>query len=197
MNFEFADGDDYHSEENKTLMRNGIGLNDDLRLNWLLCLRHLLVEWHLKNKNGILACSALKQIYRHLLNSNLSYNNNQTGSKDSINLDLIFIMLDFERLVIESRLNQRSNHDIIKNLKILDSQFETLEKPYLNDDDSTSTIRMFKNSYLTRETFMTNKHHSYLILVYKDESDCSDSVDFITDNLIGFLNNIYSKTLIV
>jgi gluconokinase len=36
LGFKFADADDFHSSENKELMRNGIGLNDQQRLPWLI-----------------------------------------------------------------------------------------------------------------------------------------------------------------
>ena len=168
-------------------MRNGIGLNDDLRLNWLICLRQLLVnDWYEKNLNGVLACSALKQKYRHLLNSNILYNNCHDDGKNSINLNLIFIMIDLDRLMIDKRLRQRSNHDIIKNASILDSQFETLEKPKSND----SVVLKFNNSFLYKEICMldNNQTQSYLIYVYKDV-DYSDTVDIVTDKLIDFLKS--------
>ena len=169
-------------------MRNGIGLNDDLRLNWLIRLRQLLVnDWYEKNLNGVLACSALKQKYRHLLNSNILYNNCHNDAMiNSINLNLIFIMIDLDRLMIEKRLSQRSNHDIIKNASILDSQFETLEKPKSND----SVVLKFNNSFLYREICMldNNQTQSYLIYVYKDV-DYSDTVDIVTDKLIDFLKS--------
>jgi carbohydrate kinase (thermoresistant glucokinase family) len=169
-------------------MRNGIGLNDDLRLNWLIRLRQLLVEWFETKKNGILACSALKQKYRHLLNSNLLYvncqNMNMIDKHDSTNLNLTFIMLDFERLIVENRLSQRANHDIIKNSDILDSQFDTLERP-----ESNSIILKFKNSYLSKEVNMLNNNHSYLIYVYRTDEQDLDSVEIITDNLINFLKS--------
>ena len=63
-NFTFADGDDYHSEQNKLKMAKGIPLDDQDRMSWLNQLRDLLS--HAQNPT-ILACSALKKSYREIL----------------------------------------------------------------------------------------------------------------------------------
>lgn len=63
----FLDADDFHSEENKEKMRQGIALTESDRLPWLETLRDTLIDYILWGKMVVLACSALKPSYRHIL----------------------------------------------------------------------------------------------------------------------------------
>ncbi|MCO5559964.1 hypothetical protein L7F22_013568 [Adiantum nelumboides] len=63
----FLDADDFHSEENKEKMKQGIPLTDSDRLPWLETLRDTLIDYILQDKTVVLACSALKPSYRQLL----------------------------------------------------------------------------------------------------------------------------------
>ena len=65
LHFEFIEGDDYHSNENIKKMKNNIPLNDDDREAWLDNINKELNK--LRNKNVVIACSALKEIYRKRL----------------------------------------------------------------------------------------------------------------------------------
>ena len=56
----FYDGDDFHSEENRSKMRSGQALTDQDRLPWLSSLSRLL----LREQSCVLACSALRKCYR-------------------------------------------------------------------------------------------------------------------------------------
>jgi gluconokinase len=112
--WQFADGDDYHSTENKQKMHSGIPLTDEDRGPWLACLHDLLLDWKEKGQNGILACSALKESYRKILS---------TG-----NSDIRFVFLDVPRDVLEQHLRGRKDH--FMNPGLLDSQLATLEIPY-------------------------------------------------------------------
>ena len=58
-NYTFLEGDDFHSQENKKKMNNGIPLNDTDRLPWLKQINACLKN-HL-GTNTVLACSALKR----------------------------------------------------------------------------------------------------------------------------------------
>jgi carbohydrate kinase (thermoresistant glucokinase family) len=118
-------------------MGRGIGLNDTNRLPWLTTLHTLLLTWSNTGKSGVLACSALKQKYRHLLNSGLQYsltddNYDTTETPSNVNLKLVFVYLDCDKLMLVERLNRRS-HEIVKGTGILDSQFETLQLPEERD----------------------------------------------------------------
>ena len=63
----FADADDYHPLANKEKMASGHPLNDDDRQPWLETLNGLMRGWLAAGKNGVLACSALKESYRATL----------------------------------------------------------------------------------------------------------------------------------
>lgn len=59
----FVDADDYHPPENVAKMKAGIPLQDADRWPWLQRLNSLLRD----ESNAVLACSALKEIYRRKL----------------------------------------------------------------------------------------------------------------------------------
>ena len=69
LGYEFADADDYHAAANKQKMAAGIGLTDDDRWPWLATLHELLKKAYETKRNLVLACSALKQIYRDKLDA--------------------------------------------------------------------------------------------------------------------------------
>lgn len=109
----FAEGDDYHSEANKTLMAAGIPLTDAERIPWLDALHQVLLRWQQEHRSGILACSALKATYRERLTANLE--------------NVRFVWLDPPLEVLEERMRNRPGHFMPPAL--LDSQLATLENP--------------------------------------------------------------------
>lgn len=128
----YADADDYHPSENIKKMSQGIPLNDKDRLPWLRNLNTLLMR---NSKAGtILACSALKESYRQIL---------------SDNIDVIWIYLKGDFELIKSRLKKRKGH--FMNIKLLQSQFNTLEKPLYGthisiDQSPENIVRSILNS---------------------------------------------------
>jgi gluconokinase len=113
--WEYAEGDDYHSEANKAKMHAGIPLTDEDRAPWLARLHELLLGWYCTGTSGVLACSALKQMYRDELSA---------GIPETV---LHFVLLEVPREVLEERLAARKNHYMSPAL--LDSQIATLEMP--------------------------------------------------------------------
>ena len=109
----FAEGDDYHSEANKTKMHAGIPLTDADRGPWLDSLHEVLTGWHKKGQFGILTCSALKATYRQHLSAGIP--------------EVRFVWLDPPRSVLADRMAHRPGHFMPPAL--LDSQFATLEEP--------------------------------------------------------------------
>lgn len=108
----FFDADDFHSEENKTKMRNGIPLVDDDRYPWLASLNK-----HAKQYAGsgcVIACSALKEKYR-----------NQLSAGVEEHVQWIFLSGSYE--IIYERMEARSNHYM--SVQMLKSQFDDLEEP--------------------------------------------------------------------
>jgi gluconokinase len=115
MHTVFADADDYHSAANKMKMAAGHPLDDQDRQPWLETLNSLLLEWFRAGKGGVLACSALKDVYRKTLVRGLPQS------------AFAFVWLDGSKELIAERLAERKNHYM--NPGLLDSQFAALEPP--------------------------------------------------------------------
>ncbi|MAE84977.1 MAG: gluconate kinase [Flammeovirgaceae bacterium] len=112
LDYTFFDADDYHPESNKQKMASGHPLNDEDRHPWLLILAGLLES----NPRCVLACSALKEAYRDLMDPANEYS---------------WIYLDGSKELIAERMKARQNHFF--KAEMLDSQFDTLEIPETAD----------------------------------------------------------------
>jgi len=110
----FYDADDFHPQSNIKKMSQGIPLDDGDRNPWLLQLANQIRAWH-ETTGAVLACSALKNSYRDLLES-----------VDSAYIRWVYLEGDYD--LIANRLQKREDHFFDKAL--LASQFETLEKPF-------------------------------------------------------------------
>ncbi|MEK7949504.1 gluconokinase [Luteolibacter soli] len=103
---EFADADAFHPPENIAKMSAGVPLDDGDREGWLEALGH-----HLADRGSIvLACSALKKIYRDRLRELAG--------------PIRFFVLTAGRAVLEERLAHREH---FMPGSLLDSQLNTLE----------------------------------------------------------------------
>ena len=109
----FYDADDYHPEANVKKMSNGLALDDEDRKEWLEILAKNVKDWS-ENKGAVLACSALKEIYRESLSN---------GLKDQV----VFVYLHAEYDLVFKRMKARKGHYFKESL--LKSQFDTLEEP--------------------------------------------------------------------
>ena len=105
----FLDADDFHPEANLKKMSSGIPLDDLDRIPWLESLREELRS----NRGCVLACSALKQNYRSML--------------EDADRNTRFIMLDISKETARRRVLSRANHFMPETL--IDSQFDSLERP--------------------------------------------------------------------
>ena len=112
INLPFFDADDYHPEANILKMKQGIPLKDEDRYPWLKILNELIKSR--ENEGLVLACSALKDKYRRLLENHLSKK-------------VHWIFLSGSKALILERINQRSGH--FMPIDLLNSQFEALEFP--------------------------------------------------------------------
>lgn len=112
MRWEFADADDFHPPSNVEKIRHGIPLNDEDRQPWLKSLRAAIVTWIKERRNVVLACSALKRIYRQEL-----------GGEPEIR----FVHLKGSAGLIAARLRAREGH--FAGERILASQVADLEEP--------------------------------------------------------------------
>ena len=109
----FLDADDFHPAANVAKMRAGIALGDADRWPWLDALNARLRQCQEDGINAVLACSALKRVYRERIAAGLP--------------DTHWVHLSGSYGQIESRLQQRQGHYMAPSL--LRSQFDTLETP--------------------------------------------------------------------
>jgi carbohydrate kinase (thermoresistant glucokinase family) len=109
----YIEGDQYHPKENILKMSNGIPLTDEDRYPWLRALSRELQVYE-KQKGAVLACSALKEHYREIL---------QQGLHEQIN----WIYLEGSEETLRERIKNRNGHFMPEGL--LRSQLETLEIP--------------------------------------------------------------------
>ncbi len=122
LSLRMKDGDELHLPESIAKMSAGIALEDADRWPWLDRIAHYLAD---KQPNttgqvgGIVACSALKKIYRDRIRQ-------QTGP-------VVFLFLNGKPELILERMQQRKGHYMQAGL--LDSQLQTLEKPSLDEHD--------------------------------------------------------------
>jgi gluconokinase len=112
LGWEFLDADEYHPAANVAKMAAGVALTDDDRWPWLDRLGHELRALRANGRHAILACSALRQIYRDRLAS--------AG-------ELKWVYLKGDVATIEPRLASRRGHYMPPSL--LASQFAALEEP--------------------------------------------------------------------
>jgi gluconokinase len=111
--WDFRDADDFHPPENVAKMKRGEPLTDEDRWPWLDRLNSFLLASEREGRSLVLACSALKQVYRDRLARGCA--------------SARFVLLDGEPEVIRARLASRQGHYM--NPKLLDSQFAILERP--------------------------------------------------------------------
>lgn len=130
LGWEFADADDYHSAANVEKMRSGIPLTDEDRGPWLEALRARILSWIALKKNGVLACSALKQGYRERL---------------EVGPDVRVVYLKGEAQVLYERMRARTGHYMTE--RMLASQLATLEEPV---DAVVVDVRLSPEEIVTR-----------------------------------------------
>ena len=113
----FIDGDDHHPDENVAKIAAGRPLDEQDRWPWLDAL-HAIIHGHLADAPAdcplVVACSALKQIYRDRLQRGLP-----AGQVRFVHLDL-----SFEAAL--GRIDSRRDH-FMKGRHMLEDQFATLE----------------------------------------------------------------------
>ena len=109
----FLDADDLHPTSNIRKMKKGIALTDDDRRPWLEKVAEKMVQMAGQG-GGVVACSALKESYRHVL-----FGDSSTPT--------LLVYLKGSRSTLYRRLQQRKSHFMSPDL--LDSQLNTLEEP--------------------------------------------------------------------
>ena len=107
----FLDADDFHPPENVEKMARGVPLVDEDRWPWLDRLNAELRQAATAGESVVLACSALKAVYRERL----------AAGVDGLRL----VMLTGSRDLLASRASARQHRYMPPSL--LDSQLQTLE----------------------------------------------------------------------
>jgi gluconokinase len=112
LDWHFYEADDFHSPANIEKMRRGVSLTEHDRWPWLENLRELIKRSVAKDKDAVLACSALKRVYRKHL-------------RVSAEVKLVFLRGDYA--LVAEQLRHRRGH--FMNPGLLRSQFTDLEEP--------------------------------------------------------------------
>ena len=111
----YLDGDDLHSAANIAKMSSGQPLTDADREPWLQRVGQTLAA---ADTVLIVGCSALRRMYRDWI-------------RQHAQCDVGFLHLSGSRAVIEQRMSMREGH--FMPVKLLDSQFTTLEQPHADE----------------------------------------------------------------
>lgn len=113
LGWPFYDADDLHPQANIDKMHRGEPLTDADRAPWLDALHDLIAPLDGDGRSAVLACSALKRIYRDRLAAHVA------GAR--------FVYLRGDASLLRLRLARRSGH--FMPIDLLQSQLDTLEEP--------------------------------------------------------------------
>lgn len=111
MGWEYAEGDDFHSEANVAKMSAGTPLTDEDRWPWLRAIGRWLDRHEHAATSAVVTCSALRRVYRDLLREDRP--------------DVRFCHVEAAADLIKTRLESRRGHYMPASL--LASQFAILE----------------------------------------------------------------------
>jgi len=95
LGWRFCEADDFHPRANIDKMGRGIPLTDEDREPWLNSLRELIERCIAEGENAVLACSALKRVYRKHL-------------RVSLEVKLVFLRGDYA--LVAGQLGHRRGH---------------------------------------------------------------------------------------
>ena len=113
LGWEFVDADSFHPPANIEKMGKGLPLDDEDRNAWLDRLSDLIADRIGKQESAVLACSALKQLYRDRL------------AAGRAEVRFVYLKGDYE--LFRQRLADRQDHFFGPDL--LSNQFDLLEEP--------------------------------------------------------------------
>ena len=123
LGWRFIEADDFHPAANIEKMRSGHPLTDKDRWPWLEELRQQIGRSLSAGENTVLACSALKRVYRDRLR---------------VSDEVKFVFLRGDYALVERQLRSRNGH--FMNTALLQSQFDDLEQP--QPDENVLTIEL-------------------------------------------------------
>ena len=111
LGWHFIEGDDFHSEQAKSMMAAGIPLTEALRDSWVLALCHQLQHYKSTGQQCVLSYSGLIAKHRQAIR--------QAGAKTQ------FFYLQGSEAVLSARLAARKNHFMPASM--LQSQLGTMQ----------------------------------------------------------------------
>ena len=112
LGYAFADADGFHPEDNVAKMARGEPLTDLDRQPWLESVAAWIAAQHRAGRSTVLACSALKRLYRNILRVDAPRR-------------ILFVHLAVPTAVLRERMRNRTGHYMPPDL--LGSQLATLE----------------------------------------------------------------------
>ena len=134
----FGEGDELHPAANVAKMASGQSLDDTDRAPWL----DRVAAWLVAHSAGVIACSALRRVYRDRL---------RTAAPDTC-----FVLLSVPRAALEERLHKRRGH--FMPAALLDSQLEALEP--LTSDERGITVPPAKDVAATVDAILARLPHA-------------------------------------
>jgi gluconokinase len=134
MGWEFAEGDDFHSEANVEKMRSGTPLTDEDRWPWLESIGTWISEKEAAGQSAVVTCSALRRPYRDVLRRDRPH--------------VRFLHVEAPQAVIADRVEHRAGHYMPPSL--LPSQLATLEPLAPDEPGVTVTTEGAPDEVLSR-----------------------------------------------
>jgi len=122
MGWEFAEGDTFHPQANVAKMASGHPLTDEDRWPWLRAIGAWIDEHNRSGTSAVIACSALRRVYRDLLREGRP--------------NVRFCHVTADPALIEERMEHRKGHFMPASL--LPSQLAALEN--LQTDEPGLTV---------------------------------------------------------
>src|SRR5262249_50156634 len=123
LGWQFLEADDFHPAANIEKMHNGRPLTDEDRWPWLDRLCEQIEQLLSAGENAVLACSALKRVYRDRLR---------------VSNEVRFVFLHGDYALIEKQLRSRRGH--FMNAALLQSQFDDLQEPQADEHALTVAL---------------------------------------------------------
>lgn len=114
LEWDYLEGDSFHSAANVEKMTAGVPLTDQDRAPWLQAIGDAVQALRQDGRCVVVACSALKHSYRELLRI------------DPDTVAFVYLQADFA--LLEERMKGRRGH--FMKVDMLKSQLETLEPPH-------------------------------------------------------------------
>ncbi|XP_014324413.1 probable gluconokinase [Xiphophorus maculatus] len=141
LGWPFYEGDNFHPQENIEKMARGEPLTDQDRFPWLLRLHEVIERERSSGSDALLACSALKRLYRQILLHGSTVVAPTSSASLPSSPEVFFLYLHGDYDLIHQRMVARQGHYMKADL--LRSQFDILEPP--SDEENVLTLDIRKS----------------------------------------------------